>query len=89
MSIQGPNASNLRLPLAGATPPRPAAPAREPREASASAPEAASLWDLLTPDERTFFQQLATVGRLTYGPGAKSDDSTAAAPIGQRVDVRG
>jgi hypothetical protein len=87
MTIQGPNVPNLRLPLA--VPPRPAAPSREPREANAAAPEAASLWDLLTPEERTFFQQLATVGKLTYGMSTKSDDSANAAPIGQRIDVRG
>jgi len=91
MSIQGPNLPNLSLPLAGAIPQRKAAPLREPSEpaTAAPAPEAASLWDLLTPEERTFFQQLATVGKLTYGMSAKSDDSTPAGPIGQRIDVRG
>ena len=54
-----------------------------------TAPEAASLWDLLTPDERTFFQQLATVGQLGYGPGARAEDRNPAAPTGGRIDVRG
>ena len=48
-----------------------------------------TLWELLTPEERTFFQQLATMGQLTYTPGDRPDDKNGAAPTGQRIDVRG
>lgn len=89
MSIQGPGSTPVRLPYVPATAPNPARaarPAATPEAAPAAEP--ASLWDLLTPDERTFFQQLSTLGRLSYGPGQKPEDS-AAAPTGRRIDVRG
>ena len=91
MSIQGPQPNPNAIPAIPAFPatraPRPAAPA-EPERAAATT-ESRSLWDLLTPEERTFFQQLATVGRLTYGPGTPREDANAAAPTGRRIDVRG
>ena len=90
MSIQGPASNPARIPLQ--LPGLPAAPA-SPRPARATAPAAApqpaTLWELLTPEERTFFQQLATMGQLTYTPGDRPDERNAAAPTGQRIDVRG
>ena len=90
MSIQGPGSNPARIPLQ--LPGIPAAPA-SPRPARAAAPAAAAqpatLWELLTPEERTFFQQLATMGQLTYTPGDRPDERNAAAPTGQRIDVRG
>jgi len=89
MNVQGPG--SIPAPI----PPAPAAAARTPgalrqtaepgRAATADAP---TLWELLTPEERTFFQQLATLGQLTYGPNARPDERAAAAPTGQRIDVR-
>lgn len=90
MSIQGPASNPARIPMLPAASTRVApAPrgAREPERTTTAEP--ASLWELLTPEERTFFQQLATVGQLTYAPGARADERTAAAPTGQRIDVRG
>ncbi len=93
MSIQGPGSNPARMPLQ--LPGIPAAPLG-PRPARASGPAAptaaaqpATLWELLTPEERTFFQQLATMGQLTYTPGDRPDDKNGAAPTGQRIDVRG
>lgn len=48
---------------------------------------AASLWDLLSPDERAFFSDAKQLGALTYGPRGRSTE-TAAAPTGQRVDFK-
>ena len=93
MSIQGPGSNPARIPLQ--LPGIPAAPTT-PRTQRASQPAAAvaaaqpaTLWQMLTPEERTFFQQLATMGQLTYTPGDRPDDRNAAAPTGQRIDVRG
>jgi hypothetical protein len=89
MNVQGPGSIPAPIPpapaAAGRTPgaPRPAA---EPARAAAA--DAPTLWELLTPDERTFFQQLATLGQLTYGPSSHPDERAAAAPTGQRIDVR-
>ena len=73
------------VPPSGAAPaaPRPAAPA-----ASATPPAmaGATLWDILTPDEREFFLRMADMGPLTYRPGATP---RPAAPTGGRIDVRG
>lgn len=74
----------------------PARPGAIPSARSASAPDAAgdttdtsnSLWEVLTPDERDFFQGQAALGPLTYGPARRSA-AAAPAPLGQRLDVRG
>lgn len=100
MSIQGPASSPFRLP-GGAFPARPASPsaaARAAKEAEASAaPSAANpagaaseptLWDLLTAEERDFFQQAAALGSITYRP-SRAAAAIPAAPTGQRLDVRG
>jgi hypothetical protein len=90
MSIQGPSPNPSRLPILPPAGSRtPAAPRATSDPARAAATEPASLWELLTPEERTFFQQLATVGQLTYAPGKATDEANAAAPTGQRIDVRG
>lgn len=50
-----------------------------------------SLWDVLTPEEKSFFAQQSQMGPLTYGPranGATASQSPAL-PRGQRIDVRG
>lgn len=100
MSIQGPASSPFRLP-GGAYPARPASPAAASRaakdaEANAAAPAASSasaaseptLWDLLTAEERDFFQQAAALGSITYRP-SRAAAAIPAAPTGQRLDVRG
>lgn len=71
---------------------RPAGGARA-AEAAPEAPraeraDARSLWEMLTPGEREFFQRLETLGPLTYRRGpARAPDATA--PTGQRIDVKG
>ena len=94
MNVQGPVTNPTPAALAALLGARPQAPARTPAPAeaarTASPAEAASLWDLLTPDERTFFTQLSNLGQLGYAPGPpRSDERNAAAPTGQRIDVRG
>ncbi len=92
MNIPGSTSFPFR-PLGGASPARPAAPAaaaraaQEPEAAAAPAAEP-SLWDLLTAEEREFFQQAATLGTVTYRP-SRAAAAVPAAPTGQRLDVRG
>ena len=61
--------------------------ARKPEQA----PAESSLWELLTSEERSFFSQQASLGALTYGrsSGAAASTPANAAPIGQRLDVKG
>jgi hypothetical protein len=46
-----------------------------------------ALWNVLTQDEQQFFQQMASLGPLTYG--ARPSQQAPDAPVGQRLDVRG
>ena len=48
----------------------------------------ASLWDVLTPEERDFFAQQAALGPLRYGP-RRNTEPPLNAPLGQRLDVKG
>jgi hypothetical protein len=43
---------------------------------------------MLTAEEREFFEAQASMGPLTYRP-ASPRKSQAAAPTGQRIDVKG
>jgi hypothetical protein len=47
-----------------------------------------SLWNVLTEDERAFFLDSASLGPVSYGRGGATQQP-AAAPLGQRIDVRG
>ena len=47
-----------------------------------------SLWEILTPEEREFFEQQAPRGPLTYRPGSMQVDRIPA-PTGRSIDVRG
>ncbi|HTS88776.1 MAG TPA: hypothetical protein VMG41_09825 [Gemmatimonadales bacterium] len=51
------------------------------------APDTEALRAVLTDDERAYFDQLAALGPLSYGPGRSS--GTPAAPRGLRLDVTG
>ena len=85
--------------LGGITPPIPSEPSGSSREVAAnaqSAPgttgstrlsEVSSLYDILTDDERAFFDSQASLGPLTYGP-SKQQTVGPTAPTGQRIDVR-
>ena len=78
--------------VAQAPQPAQAARAAAPMASTASAPaHEASLWDVLTADEKNFFAQQVQMGPLTYGPRSRSATALAApsSPRGQRVDVRG
>lgn len=70
-------------PAAAGGRPAPSAAAR-PAEAAA---QPSSLWEILTPEERAFFTQQASLGPLSYRPGGPA--APTAAPTGQRLDVRG
>lgn len=95
MNVQGPLPAVFR-PLVGgaaaAPAPAGASPSAEPAASAANAPGGAAhettLWDVLTADEREFFAQQAQLGAVTYRP-AHAAAATPAAPIGQRIDVRG
>jgi hypothetical protein len=95
MSVQGPGSTPFRpLPPAAGAYARAAASAARATAASAAAepqaPSDSSLWELLTAEERTFFSQQASMGALTYGRARGTAAAAApAAPIGQRLDVRG
>lgn len=67
---------------------KPAGASRQPATPSSSPKGDASLWSILTTDERDFFMRVGNVGQLTYGPGAARATPSADAPTGQRVDVR-
>lgn len=47
-----------------------------------------SLLQILTPEERAFFEQQMALGPLTYRFGGNDNDRPTA-PTGQRIDVRG
>jgi hypothetical protein len=64
---------------------RPAESAEGPGDAAASEP---SLLEILTPEERAFFEQQMALGPLTYRAG-RADGDRASAPTGRRIDVRG
>lgn len=85
MSVQGPSALPSRFPEL-----RPGRPASPPHasEASIAAPSSreSSLWEVLTEEERSFFQQQALLGPLTYGKSRAA--AAPSAPTGQRLDVR-
>ena len=48
----------------------------------------ATLWALLTEEERLFFAQQSSIGPLTYSPGDRGAE-TMLGPVGQRVDRKG
>lgn len=93
MSVQGPSSLPLRpyappaLTGTGVARGTAASAARKPEQA----PAESSLWELLTTEERSFFSQQASLGALTYGRGSSTAAATPgnAAPIGQRLDVKG
>lgn len=64
-----------------------AAPTATPERAPV---QGASLWDLLTPEEQTFFARQDELGALTYGPrdASRGARPSAATPLGGRIDVR-
>jgi hypothetical protein len=76
--------SPLRMPVP------PLRPQPEAKAAEGARPSAAesSLWNSLTAEEKEFFVQAANLGPVTYRPGCLRRDDPAA-PVGQRVDVRG
>jgi len=89
MSIQGP--SPLQPLVLPALPPAANRAGARDAAPSSSAPGESTLWSLLTDEEREFFAQQAGLGALTYGRGATPAAATnaPAAPLGQRIDVKG
>ncbi|MFZ5623215.1 MAG: hypothetical protein ACOY71_02130 [Gemmatimonadota bacterium] len=86
MTISGPTA-----PLSHLGPTAPQAPGVTRASGAAapppSVPAELTLRDLLTDEERAFFDQLAQMGPLTYG-ARRGTAPTPTAPLGQRIDVR-
>jgi hypothetical protein len=87
MQVNGPASPISRVPLPAS--------ARAPRAGAAPDPAAAttgpaepSFADLLTAEERAFFEQQEALGALSYRPGS-APVRPANAPLGQRIDVRG
>jgi hypothetical protein len=70
----------------------PAAPAEAQSPAAAEKAGAAgsslSLRSVLNDEERAYFDQISTMGPITYGPGKKAG-MVPEAPRGLRLDVRG
>jgi hypothetical protein len=59
-----------------------------PAEAAPATGPVASLWEVLTPEERAFFLQQQALGSLTYRPNGDPGGRTSL-PTGQRIDTRG
>jgi hypothetical protein len=64
----------------------PAGPASEPTSRGLAGP--ADLRAVLNDEERAYFDQIAALGPITYGPGRKAG-LTPEAPRGLRLDVQG
>jgi hypothetical protein len=60
------------------------------QQQSESRPELvkASLWEILTPEERAFFENQASMGPMTYRANGDLPQS-GDVPTGRRIDVRG
>ena len=76
-----------------------ASPRRPDADASAEAPDPrtarpematgdATLWDLLTPEEKTVLERHAGLGALTYRPNGRPA-ADLSVPTGRRIDIRG
>jgi hypothetical protein len=85
MNVTGPIPTPPRAPAAVAPPASRTAP---PAPAVRPAPAEATLWDLLSAEEREFFTHQAALGPITYRPDG-APRSGPAAPTGGRIDVRG
>jgi hypothetical protein len=57
-------------------------------EAAPATGPTASLWEVLTPEERAFFLQQQALGSLTYRSNGNPGGLTSL-PTGQRIDTRG
>lgn len=87
MEITRTSLPSVTVPLRETPPTRSRDDATAPSSAAAPTAEA-SLWDVLTPEEREFFAQQATLGPMRYGP-RRGTESSLGAPLGRRLDVRG
>jgi hypothetical protein len=47
-----------------------------------------ALWQVLTDEERAFFDSMAALGPVSYGASGQSS-ANAGAPLGQRIDLLG
>ena len=61
---------------------------RERESSGGSEVKHSSLWEILTPEERAFFEQQASLGPITYRPGNRTTDGVPVS-TGRRIDVRG
>ncbi len=86
MAIQGPSSQSTQPVTYSPRPRVAAAPAAD--SPAPSAVGEGALWDMLTAEEREFFNEQAQLGSVTYRPGRQSAPIPAA-PVGQRLDVRG
>jgi hypothetical protein len=77
----------MPAPIRPSTTPTVARPGAKPTAGAAGAADP-SLWSVLTDDERAFFMDSASLGPVSYGRGGATQQP-AAAPLGQRIDVRG
>jgi hypothetical protein len=77
------------IPPIGSGVPPASATVNEPRARAASgASSQSALWQVLTDEERAFFDSMATLGPVSYGPAGQSS-ANAGAPLGQRIDLHG
>lgn len=53
-----------------------------------AAPSTAALWNVLTDEEKSYFEVSASLGPVSYSAGGELGQN-GPAPIGQRLDVTG
>lgn len=89
MNVIGPRNLPPRptVPPAGRATPTPEPDAPAPAATARPASEA-TLWDLLTTEEREFFAQQSALGPLSYRPDGGTRGGSPL-PTGRRIDVRG
>jgi len=70
-------------------PPPVTAPANAGRTRDTAAPSSTpALWQVLTDEERAYFDAMSSLGPVSYGAGGASN-APVQAPLGQRIDVTG
>jgi hypothetical protein len=88
MEITRTSLPSAPVPLRETPRPQPAPADASGTQAAAVPSGEASLWEVLTPEEREFFAQQTALGPMRYGP-RRGAEAPLAAPLGRRLDVRG
>jgi hypothetical protein len=93
MSISGPlppvGGPNRAAQAYGVAPRRPAPAAADKADKAGGAGDSHALRAVLSDEERAYFDQIAALGPITYGPNKSKPGMVPDAPRGMRLDVRG